>query len=137
MTRPTQTHYSILAKDGAGELAKLTELLIKEEVSIGGIMMTSIGGKTSIEFLARDRSDLLDKLKLSGLKPRESRAFHRKASRRSKEFHHLVKALGKSGIHILSLYGTAAGKKGRMILEVDGQDKAMGAVAKIGFTPIR
>ena len=116
MRRETPTHYSILTKNRPGTLARLTKLLTEGGVTVSGMMIASVGDKTSIQFLAPRGQALRDICCRSGMKVQETSIFERRAPNRPGELHHLIKTFHRQGIDILSLSGIAATASSRMVL---------------------
>jgi len=116
MSKETPTHYSILTKNKPGTLARLTKLLDEEGLTVSGMMIASAKDKAAIQFLAPRDCALRDICLRSGMKLEETKIFERKAPNRPGELHHLVKALHKEGINILSFSGIADTASNRMIL---------------------
>lgn len=115
----TLAHYSVLADNEPWVLARVTQLLSKEDVSISGVMTVDVGGRAAIQFLADKNHGLRQKLQDAGMNVDEKEVFHLEISNSPDELNRLVRALAEREIAIRSLLGTVEGGIVKLVLSVD------------------
>ena len=124
------TQYSVLTSNEPWMLAKVTQLLSREEVSISGLMTMHLGETASIQFLADKSGALREKLENAGLRVLESEVFHVKLPNNAREINKLCESLAEKQISVRSMYGTVEGGQVKLVLSVDKPENAATVVGE-------
>ena len=118
------TQYSVLTSNEPWMLAKVTQLLSREEVSISGLMTMHVGDTASIQFLADKNHSLREKLESAGLRVHENEVFHLSLPNKAHEINKLCESLAEKQIQIRSMVGTVDGDQVKLVLSVDKPENA-------------
>lgn len=127
----TVTQYSVLTSNEPWMLAKVTQLLSREDINISGMMTMNVGDNASIQFLAARNLGLREKLEQAGLRVLENEVFHLRLPNRPAQLNKLCEGLAEKSISVRSLYGTVDGDAVKLVLAVDQPENAAPVVSKI------
>lgn len=116
--------YSVLTPNEPWTLARLTQLLSKEDVPLSGMTTVNVGGSAAIQFLAEKRQDLRRKLEDAGLSVAEKEVLRAEIHNSPDELNRLVRALAEREISVRSLLGTFDGGRIKLMLTVDRPELA-------------
>ncbi len=133
--KQTMTQYSVLTNNEPWMLARVTQLLSKEEVMIAGMMTVNIGDTSAIQFLTDQNHDLRQKLEHAGLPVLEKEVFHIAIPNQPEELNRLVRTLAEREINIRSLYGTVENDRVKLVLAVDQPENAAPIISQFALTP--
>lgn len=125
------TQYSVLTSNEPWMLAKVTQLLSREEVSISGLMTMHVGDTASIQFLADKNHGLREKLEKAGLRVHENEVFHLRLPNNAREINKLCESLAEKQIQVRSMIGTVDGDQVKLVLSVDKPENAATVVGEI------
>lgn len=131
--KQTMTQYSILTNNEPWMLARVTQLLSKEEVNIAGMMTVNVGDTAAIQFIADKDHGLRQKLESAGMPVLEKEVFHLEIPNQPDELNRLVRTLAEREIHIRSLYGTVENDRVKLVLAVDQPENAAPIVAQFAL----
>jgi hypothetical protein len=131
MSKQTMTQYSVLVPNEPGKIAKLTQMLSKEDVCMTGMRTMSMGEMCSIQFTVEKAGALQKKLENAGYPCCCCEVYQFEMPNTPNELNKLCKSLADENINILSLYGTSEGPNVRVVLSVDQMEQAAPVVAKM------
>ncbi len=126
----TMAQYCVLTNNEPWMLARVTQLLSKEEISISAMMTVNVGETAAIQFLADRNHGLRQKLENEGLPVFEKEVFHLELADSPDELNRLVRALAEREIGIRSLHGSVEGGRVKLVLVVDDPEKAAPVVSQ-------
>ena len=129
------TQYSVMTTDEPRLLAKLTQVLSKEEVNISGMMTMKLGDTACVQFMAGAGRGLKEKLEAEGLTVTESRVLQVQIPNKPEELNRLCKSLADKMIQVHSLYGAADGQSVKLVLAVDQPESCATVVNEMGYSP--
>lgn len=111
-------------------MARLTELLARVGVNLGGVMGARIGSKTCLRFLAEGNVALKPELEREGFETKESQVLTLNLASSAEDLDRLTSALGEQGINILACYGHVVDDSAKFVLDVDRPEEAVPIVAR-------
>lgn len=126
------TQYSVITANEPNMLARVTQLLSKEDVGIGGVMTVNFGETAAIQFLAPKDDALVEKLESAGLPVLEKEVIRCELSNSPDELNRLVRSMAERRVTIRSLYGTVEGQRVKLVLAVDQPDQAAEVLEELG-----
>lgn len=134
-TRSTVTQYSVVSSGEPRVLAKLTQLLLKEDINISGMMTMNVGETACVQFTANKNENLKRTLEDAGLAVSESEVLQLQIPNQPEELNRLCKSLADKMINVQSLYGAAEGKSVKLVLSVDKPENCASLVNEMGYSP--
>jgi hypothetical protein len=127
--------YTVTTADEPQLLARLTQVLSKEAVTISGMMTMRLGDTACARFMAAGDRDLKAKLEAAGLAASESQVLQVQIPNNPQELNRLCKSLADKMIQVHSLYGAADGQSVKLVLSVDQFETCATVVNEMGYSP--
>lgn len=131
--KQTVTQYSVLTNNEPWMLARVTQLLSKEDINITGVLSVNIGDTAAIQFLTDRNQGLRQKLENAGLPVLEKEVFHLAIPNQPEELNRLVRTLAERDINIRSLYGAVEHNRVKLVIAVDQPEKAAPIIAQFAL----
>jgi hypothetical protein len=128
------TQFSVLTPNEPWMLAKLTNLLSREEINISGMMTINVGDTSCIQFTASRREGLREKLEAAGLKVSENEVLQVSIPNKPEELNRFCKSLAEKMINVQSLHGSAEGQNVKLVLAVDKTEHCASLVNEMGYS---
>ena len=124
------TQFRITVPNLPGQLAKVTQVLLKAKVNITGMMTECLGDVSHVRLLTAPEKGVTKALEGAGFPVLEVPVYQVILSNRPGCLNRLAKHLANEGINILCVYGTGEGDQARLVVAVDLVDKAAPIIAK-------
>ena len=123
------TQFRVTVPNLPGELAKVTNLLLRAKVNITGMMTESLGEVAHIRLLAAPEKGVGSLLEDAGFDVMAVPVFLVDLANKPGNLNKLAKTLAEEHINILCVYGTGAGTTARLVIAVEEVEKAAPIIA--------
>lgn len=134
-SRGVVTEYSLMTADEPWLLAKLTQMLSKEEITISGLMTMKVGDTACVRFTSPDGTGLKEKLEAAGLHVSMSDVLQVRIPNKPGELSRLCKSLAEKMIGVQAMQSTPEGERVRVVLAVDQPESCAKLVGEMGYSP--
>jgi hypothetical protein len=130
MTAQPVTQFRITVPNIPGQLAKVTNVLLKAKINITGMMTECLGDVSHVRLLAAPEKAVTRTLEDAGFPVLEVPVFEIDLTNRPGQLNSLAKQLAEEDVNILCVYGTGSGTQARLVLAVDLIEKAAPIIGK-------
>lgn len=124
------TQFRVTVPNLPGELAKITNLLLKAKINITGMMTEHLGEVAHVRLLAAPEKGVGSLLEDAGFEVLEVPVFQLDLANKPGRLNKLAKELAEEHINILCIYGTGAGSTARLVIAVEDPEKAAPIIEK-------
>jgi len=132
MSYLTLTQFSVPVPNRPGSLREITKVLSRANINVLGIIAEAISDSGFVRFIAEPEGAVSPALKKAGFQVFETPAISLELTNQPGTLSMAAENFAKSGINIISVYGTACGNQGaRIVFVVDQPDKAKSVLERI------